>query len=356
MKKDSYSPISHNQTPVAGGGGEPKSWWRNFVENAFSFLDEPAQFIDECIYKAKNIPETNYAIAQEMSDAGNYKDAILRLKIALWLAPNHEKAHYLLGCCYVSQGESAKAAKEFEKAVALDPQDTHAIFMLAVLNPSALTPQQMPVTMPLDMARNYFIDNAYDYENMQSDAGYKGHQLADAALWDMLDPRRVNYHILELGCGTGLCGTLLAQRADEIVGVDFCKEMLDIAKQKRRPDSRRVYTESLLQDIRYFMADQKQARFDAVVAAHVFNYVGDITTIFEGAAIALKAGGAFIFQVEIYNAQQGFGLVPALGRFGHSDGYIRMQCERVGLQIVECNRVRVYPDYELLQYSVRKPE
>lgn len=354
-ERDPISPISNNQTPLKEQLGEGRSVLQKILDSFLSLFDAPSEKIDDIIYKFKHVPETNYNIAKRMSDAGNYRDAIWRLKIALWLSPNYQQAHYLLGCCYVAEEEAQKGAHHLSRAVALNPQDEVAVFMLAALDPNAIDPSMMPLTMPQEMSHDYFSNNARDYENMQSDAGYKGHQLADMALWDLLDPRRVNYEILELGSGTGLCGTLLAQRADRLVGVDFCKDMLDIGKAKRRPNGRRVYSESILQDARFFMIDAQQPEYDAIIAAHLFNYIGDISYIFEGAARALKEGGVFIFQTEIYTANAWYGLLPGLGRFGHSEAYIRSECERVGLRFIESETVNVYPDYEMHQYRVQKP-
>ncbi len=353
-EQEPISPISNNQTPMREQVGEGRGIVAKILDSFLSLFDTPAEKIDEIIYKVTNISETNYKIAQRMSDEGKYRDAIWRLKIALWLSPHYQEAHYLMGCCYVAEENAQKGAYHLRRAVELNPHDEVALFMLAALDPTSLDPSMMPLTMPQEMSHDYFSNNAKNYENMQSDAGYKGHQLADMAVWDLLDPRRVNYEILELGSGTGLCGTLLAQRADRLVGVDFCKDMLDIGKAKRRPDGRRVYSESILQDARYFMIDAQQPEYDAIVAAHVFNYIGDISYIFEGAARALKEDGVFIFQTEIYEANDWYGLLPGLGRFGHSEAYIRNQCERVGLRFIESETVNVYPDYQMHQYRVKK--
>ncbi len=322
----------------------------------FSFLDAPARWIDELLYKMQHIPETNFVIGQRMTEAGHYTDAILRLRITLWLAPNHQQAHYLLGCCYLSLGEMDKALAPLRKAVQLNPQDEEAVFMLCTLKPDALPPEQQPTTMPARIAHDYFSSRADGYETAQLDSGYRGHLLADEAVWDALDRRRTNYTVLELGCGSGLCGVLLAEHAEEITGVDFCHEMLDLAKYKRRPDNRRVYTEAVYQDIRHYVMDLRKPQFDAIVAAHVFNYVGDISQVIAGAARGLRPGGVFVFQVERFGEEGRFGLIPGLGRFGHSDGYVRHYIQQAGLELIANDLVNLYPDYQIVQYVARMPE
>jgi predicted TPR repeat methyltransferase len=333
----------------------PQTWWQRLL-GEMTFLNRYATWFETLGQKMQNIPATNYDIAVVMSNQGNMRDAILRLKIALWLAPNYPQALYLLGCCYIAVGKKADAKAQLKKLVTLEPDNEHANFMLATLDPSAVAPERYPTTIPLAIAQDYFANNALEYEALQQDQGYKGHQFVDEALWDMLDRRRTNYQVLELGCGTGLVGVLLAEHAEELVGVDFSREMLDMAQAKRRPDGRRVYTETLLQDIRHFAIDANAPRFDGVVAAHVFNYIGEIGLIFDGMMRCLKEGGYFVFQVERFGVEGRFGLVPDRAQFGHSDGYIRGHLQRAGFQLLANDVVTVYPDRAMVQYVARKPE
>ncbi len=353
MKKPHQSPITTRQPAPPQ---EKNTRFSDLTGEMFSFLDKPARAIDTMIYRMQNVVETNVVIGQEMADKGLFRDAIIRLRIALWFAPQHPQAWYVLGCCYISLENMDKAKAALRQAVKLNPANENAIFMLATLDSNAVTAELYPTHMPYDIVQDYFTSHAATFEVMQHDSGYKGHQLADMAVWDALDRRRTNYQVLELGCGTGLCGVLLAERSEELVGVDFNRSMLDVAKIKRRPDNRRVYTETMLQDIRHYMADIQKPRFHAVVAAHVFNYVGDIAELFDGMARCLLDEGVCIFQVERYSNENSFGLVPGMGRFGHSDGYVRHHLHRVGLTLLSNDIVRVYPDYEMVQYVARKPE
>ncbi|NET71393.1 MAG: methyltransferase domain-containing protein [Sphaerospermopsis sp. SIO1G2] len=330
------------------------NFWKGWLDVARGVLDRPAAVIDDMLYKASHLAETNYAIAQDMSDKGLFKDAVFRLRIVLWVAPQHQPACYLLGCCYIALQQMEKAQAILRKAVTLQPEDAEAQFMLATLDPYHMPEAQQPTSMPDSIALNYFDSHAPSYETAQLEAGYRAHQCADEALWDALDRRRNDYHVLELGCGSGLCGMLMAEHAATIVGVDYCLPMLDIARPKRRPDFRRVYTEIIHQDIRQFIHHLREPEYDAIVAAHVFNYVGDIAMIITQAIHGLKSGGVFVFQVEPYPYEGRFGLLPKLGRFGHSDGYIRHYLEYAGFELLEHAMVSVYPDYEMAQYVARK--
>jgi predicted TPR repeat methyltransferase len=324
------------------------------IDEFLEVVNQPKQLWQRLTYRFKNAPEFNYELAQELADNGRFKDALIRLKINLWLSPNHFKSHYLKGCCHIALDDQVKAKAAFLRAAELNPSDVENNFMLASLDPYIVPSERQPTTMPLKIALNYFGGIADNYEATQAQASYRGHQLADQAVWDSLNRRRHNYEVLDLGCGTGLCGVLLAEHADYIVGVDFCQEMLDIAASKRRPNGQRIYTEAINQDLRLYLADCHKPRFDAITAAHVFNYVGELIWVFDGVARALKEGGVFVFQVERYANEGYYGLLGGFGRFGHSDTYIRNHVARVGLHLTAVDLVQVFPEYQLVQYVVRK--
>jgi predicted TPR repeat methyltransferase len=340
------SPVSQYQPRVGVSG---------IVDELVAMKNYPKQLLGDLIYRFTNVHEFNYKLAETLVNAGRYKDAILRLKINLWLKKDHFPSLYLLGGCYVALNDKLRAKQCFLQAADLDSNNLENNFMLASLDPYAVPSERQPTTMPLKIAHEYFTSIAEVYEISQAQAGYRAHMLADSAVWDALDRRRNNYEVLELGCGTGLCGSLLAEHADYLVGVDFTEAMLERAGAKRRPSGQRIYTEVVNQDLRLYIADIRRPRFDAIVAAHVFNYVGELYYVFDGAAKALKDGGAFVFQVERYANEGYYGLLGGYGRFGHSDTYIRGHLQRVGLHLTAVDLVSVFPNYQMVQYVARKP-
>ncbi len=325
------------------------------IDELRGMVNEPKRLFDRVFSRFVNSPDFNYNLAEELAKAGRFKDALLRLKINLWIKKNHFKSHYLMGCCYIALDDKVKAKQSFVNAASLNENDLENNFMLASLDPYIVPSNRQPTTMPLKIAQDYFSGIAESYEVTQAQAGYRAHQLADQAVWEVLSRRRNNYEVLDLGCGTGLAGVLLAEHADYIVGVDFCKSMLDYAGMKRRPSGLRIYTETICDDLRLYIADARTNRFDAIIAAHVFNYVGEIAWVFDGVARSLKEGGVFVFQVERYANDGYYGLLGGYGRFGHSDGYIRQHIERVGLYLTGVDLVNVFPNYQMVQYVVRKP-
>lgn len=120
--------------------------------------------------------------------------------------------------------------------------------------------------------------------------------------------------VVDLGCGTGLCGAALRPYAAHLVGVDLSPGMLAHAAR------RHVYHELVTAEIGAYL-DGHVAAFDGVVAADVCCYLGDLRPLVAAAHRALRAGGVLVFTVEA--AGEGTGWTLALtGRFTHGRGHV----------------------------------
>jgi predicted TPR repeat methyltransferase len=120
--------------------------------------------------------------------------------------------------------------------------------------------------------------------------------------------------VLDLGCGTGLAGLRLRPLAGNLTGVDVSPRMIGLAQD------RGAYDELVCAELTDFLQTQIES-FDLAIAADVFVYIGDLTSVFAGVRGALKQGGHFAFSVEA-SEQQDFVLGASL-RYAHSAGYVR---------------------------------
>ena len=136
-------------------------------------------------------------------------------------------------------------------------------------------------------------------------------------------------HALDLGCGTGLGGPLLRPLARRLTGIDLSAGML------ARAAALRVYDELRQADAVEFLASGEE-RFDLVVAADVFIYVGALDGVFAGLARRMPAGGSFCFTVE-ESAGQPLELRPSL-RYAHSEASLRELAQRHGFRVVHAER------------------
>jgi predicted TPR repeat methyltransferase len=151
-----------------------------------------------------------------------------------------------------------------------------------------------------------------------------------SAIGRALGPDSGKIDILDLGCGTGLCGPVFRDIADHLSGVDISSGMLGKAEEKNVYDTlRRVELVNFLQG--------ETENFDLALAADVFIYISDLRPAFEACAGALKEEGLFAFSIEFFPGD-GYILRPS-GRFGHSLKYIRSQAEMAGFSVFQCDEI-----------------
>jgi len=134
---------------------------------------------------------------------------------------------------------------------------------------------------------------------------------------------------LDLGCGTGLMGPLLAPLCDAIDGVDLSPAMLAKAQALG------CYRELVHGDVAEHLQHTPR-RYGLVAAADVFVYIGDLEAVFGGAARVLEPGGLFAFSVEEASeavpaaaGRPGFEL-RASSRYAHAESYLRALAARHG--------------------------
>jgi predicted TPR repeat methyltransferase len=130
---------------------------------------------------------------------------------------------------------------------------------------------------------------------------------------------------LDLGCGTGLCAPLLRAFVDHIDGVDLANQMLAKARE------RGIYENLDQADLAEHL-HATDRRFQLVLAADVFPYVGDLAEVFTGVRRVLEPGGWFCFSVEA--SPEGAGLVLGTSqRYAHSERYLRGHAQANGFEV-----------------------
>jgi predicted TPR repeat methyltransferase len=166
-------------------------------------------------------------------------------------------------------------------------------------------------------------------EHLQHKLEYQLPELLERALRERITARGRKIALLDLGCGTGLVGAAFAPHVRRLVGVDLSGGML------RRARERRIYDELAEADIGEYLR-RGDERFDLVVAAEVFNYVGELGPVLAAVEPRLVDGGLLAFSVES-SSEQGLHLAQNL-RFRHGEDYVRVELERAGLEIESLTR------------------
>lgn len=275
-------------------------------------------------------PEALYNLATTLNDAGEYDEAIDALHRCLSQEPGHSAARFSLGELLAQIGDDDEAANHLSRYLKEDPGDLHgAEMLLAQMNRIAL-----PSHASFPHLNQLYSAKASTWD---SQSGYLAHRHVAHALMKHLPGK--NRRILDIGCGTGLVGSLLCDRVEHLVGVDISEAMLSVAQEKQ------IYDALFHSDMMSFLLATPH-RFDAISAAAVFIHFGDLAPILAGAVHVLHAGGQLSFTTYPNDAMSPnhFGVcldanLARAGCFAHGSSYIRQAAEIAGFSVLELTEV-----------------
>src|SRR5499426_1022195 len=238
------------------------------------------------------------------------------------LRPKHREARKLLALAHCTLGEIAEAVKIFEEWLEEEPGDPVARHMLA-----ACTGRDVP-----ERASNAFVESTFDsfaasFEAKLARLSYRAPALVAAMLEDSGLEHSQRLEVLDAGCGTGLCGAMVAPFARRLVGVDLSQGMLEHAKSKN------VYNALIKAELTEYLSDKREA-FDLILSADTLVYFGDLKGVIAAFAEALRPNGLLVFTLEqAVGGRAGVDYCLELhGRYSHSQAYVERLLTFSGLQ------------------------
>jgi predicted TPR repeat methyltransferase len=237
------------------------------------------------------------------------------------LRPKHREARRLLALAHCTLGEVDEAVKIFEEWLAEEPDDPIAGHMLA-----ACTGRDVPMR-----ASNGFVEGTFDsfaasFESKLAKLSYRAPALVAAMLEDSGIEASKSLDVLDAGCGTGLCGPLVAPYVRRLTGIDLSAGMLAQAKDKN------IYDVLLKAELTEFLRDHTDA-FDVIISADTLVYFGGLEAVVAAGARALRPGGVMVFTLE-HAASGDAGVDYRLelhGRYAHSRAYVERLLAGAGL-------------------------
>jgi predicted TPR repeat methyltransferase len=247
------------------------------------------------------------------------------------LRPKHPEARRLLALAHCALGEVDKAAAIFSEWLEQDPDDPIARHMLA-----ACTGTGAP-----ERASDAYVEQTFDsfarsFESKLARLSYRAPALVSAVVDDAGLERAKQLDVLDAGCGTGLCGPMLAPYAKRLVGVDLSAGMLAQAAATQ------VYDELLHGELTAYLRGQRGA-FDVIVSADTLVYFGPLEAVAEAASAALRPGGLFVFTVEHATAESASDFnLETNGRYTHTRPYVERVLSANGFEIdIGCADLRM---------------
>lgn len=280
---------------------------------------------------------------------GRLEDATAAHLKALEIAPDFSACAMQLGRTYYKLGRLERAAEVFRQWMAREPENPIPAHMHA-----ACSGREVPDRASDAYVEAEFDDFAASFESVLNERlGYRAPQLVADLLGELLGPPAWSLDVLDIGCGTGLCGPLVAPWARRLIGVDLSAGMLARAATKG------VYQHLVKAELTVFL-DGTPGYWDAAVCADTLCYFGDLSAVMRAASLSLRPGAWLVLTVEAL-ADDGADraeLQPH-GRYAHGRAHLDRVTGAAGLVVHtarrEVLRTEGGADVQGWLYAVRRP-
>lgn len=266
------------------------------------------------------------------AELGDRPQAIRYYVQSLELMPGNSSARKLLGTTYYALGRIADAAEVYRQWLEIEPDQP-----VARHHHAACTGQNVPERAADDYVEQTFDRFAESFEaTLNERLHYQAPQLCANLLAEIMPAPLKQYAVLDAGCGTGLCGPLLAPWSRTLAGVDLSRGMLDLAQTKG------IYQDLYKAELGEFL-QLSPAQWDVIVSADTLCYFGELRSVMRAAAASLRPGGTLVFTVE---ALEGVGTVQPgpdqadtfhiqpHGRYAHARFYLADVLGQAGLRVL----------------------
>jgi len=267
-------------------------------------------------------PEIHNNLGNLCQLTGRPQEALAHFGQALTLNPKQPDARKMLGIAYYTLGRFEEASKVYREWLAEEPDNPEPKHYLAACS---------GVGVP-DRAEDAYVEATFDNFANSFDASlerltYRAPQYVADKVAQLAGAPSRQWQMLDAGCGTGLCGPLLAPYAQRLIGVDLSGQML------AKAEPRKVYDELIKAELTAFLQSQDRA-YDLIVSADTLCHFGALESAMRAAHGALRDGGWLVFTVESLDggdADKPHHLNPH-GRYSHRRAYLEQVLAEAGFQ------------------------
>jgi len=274
-------------------------------------LDQSELSARSALEREPDFGDAWYNLSLTLLKQGRVHDGLLAGSRAVALWPEHLQSRQEMIRALMLLGERERAALLLRDWLAEDPDNPVAEHMLAAVEGEAAP----------ERASDAYVEQVFDAFAASFDAklealGYRAPGLVVQALTAVAGAPTGALDIVDVGCGTGLCGAALRPYARRLAGCDLSEGML------RRAWSRQVYDVLHKAELTYYLETQPEA-FDAVISADTLCYFGPLEVALAAARRCLRPGGWLIFTVEAL--PQGHAeshVLQTNARYAHARSYL----------------------------------
>jgi predicted TPR repeat methyltransferase len=281
-----------------------------------------------CLTQLNKDFDTYYNIGVIYMNLGRLNDALDYLNEAIKMRPNDFATHINLGSIYLRQENLSAAEKNYNLAHLLQPDNQEVSYILA-----AIRQNENQEKAPAEYIKNLFDQYAPYFDQHLKLLNCQVPQLLFTAVQNITDFSIENnsLKILDLGCGTGLCGEKFKQLAYELIGIDLSTKMLELADQKK------IYT--ALKNISIEEAITSIVDLDLIIASESLMYFGALEKIFHSCYNILNKNGFFAFTVEKTDKYPY--ILQHSARFAHQEKYIEELAKTNNFNVLKATTINL---------------
>ncbi|WP_269583908.1 tetratricopeptide repeat protein [Roseibium sp. Sym1] len=246
-------------------------------------------------------------------------------------------------------GREDRAIEHLERLLEADPDNAIARYQLAAARGDDMD------QAPEDYVKTHFDNFSESFDEVLKNLGYCAPELVAKEVTVLAEGRPEPFaDVVDLGCGTGLCGPLIRMHCKTLTGIDLSPGMLQKAAGLN------VYDYLVEGELVEFLNSKLPTRFDLAVCVDTLCYIGDLQPFMTALHGALKPGGVQIASVEHLADQSGPDYrVDHTGRYAHTPAYLKACAEAAGLTYAEEKPVvlrhELGKEVHGLVFHVRKP-
>ena len=263
--------------------------------------------------------EYHYNSGVAQMSLGHLPEAIAHFEAVLTQQETHFASLTNLAAIHMRLNHRQTAIALLERARIANPHDKTTPFMLHALTGDDTHPASCP-----EYVNQLFDHYALNYDkHMQETLNYTLPHHISRVLHQL---NRLHFErVIDLGCGTGLSGSVLRESSEHLLGVDLSTKMLAEARRKA------IYDDLVESDLSTFL-HHDPSHYDLMVASDVLPYSGALEPLFETLTPRLNAQGLFMFSIEISPLEPW--ALQASARFCHHPNYIKTLCHANHLQLI----------------------
>jgi len=290
-------------------------------------LDEAISSYREAVSLNSDFARSHYNLGNALKQQGKLNDAVSSYRKAISISPDLAEAHYNLGNALKEQGKPDVAVSSYQTALSIRPDFAEAQHLMNSLLGHTTK------HAPRKYVESLFNAEAADFENrLLNELDYGMPSLLRKIVVDsgLVEGKLKN--VIDLGCGTGLCGSAFRDMANSMTGIDISENMVFEARKKDAYDA--LYVDEMVSGL-----ESLKTRFDLFVAADVLPYIGDLLPLFNCVKKYSHDDSLFVFSTE-HKDDDDFVLQQS-GRYAHSKNYILSVSARSGLEIEYFNKAKL---------------